>query len=88
MRDAMSLQVTMQDYRNEVKEFFSGDELLAAEVEFALKTAEKERKMAEQMEEQMEHCSLTGDARTPTAQVRTQHTLTSLTGKTLCVWNN
>ncbi len=59
----------MQDYRNEVKEFFSGDEQLAAEVEFALKTAERER----EMEEQMENCSLTGDARTPTAQVRTRH---------------
>ncbi len=59
----------MQDYRNEVKEFFSGDEQLAAEVEFALKTAERER----EMEEQMENCSLTGDTRTPTAQVRTQH---------------
>ncbi|KAE8280284.1 Condensin-2 complex subunit D3 Non-SMC condensin II complex subunit D3 [Larimichthys crocea] len=74
LRDLMAyLQVTMQDYRNEVKEFFSGDELLAAEVEFALKTAEKERKMAEQMEEQMEHCSLTGDARTPTAQRSVQN---------------
>lgn len=59
----------MQDYRNEVKEFFSGDEQLAAEVEFALKTAERER----EMEEQMDNCSLTGDARTPTAQVRTHH---------------
>ncbi|KAI3363176.1 hypothetical protein L3Q82_011545, partial [Scortum barcoo] len=57
------LQVTMQDYRNEVKEFFSGDEQLAAEVEFALKTAERER----EMEEQMDKCNLTGDGRTPTA---------------------
>ncbi|XP_074503106.1 condensin-2 complex subunit D3 [Sebastes fasciatus] len=65
LRDLMAyLQVTMQDYRNEVKEFFSGDEQLAAELEFALKTAEKER----EMEEQMDNCSLTGDARTPTAQ--------------------
>lgn len=61
-----SNQVTMQDYRNEVKVFFSGDELLAAEVEFALKTAEKER----EMEKQMENCNLTGEPRTPTAQVR------------------
>ncbi|XP_031735143.1 condensin-2 complex subunit D3 isoform X2 [Anarrhichthys ocellatus] len=60
------LQVTMQEYRNEVKEFFSGDEQLAAELEFALKTAAKEIKMVEQMD----NCSLTGDARTPTAQVR------------------
>ncbi|XP_070772267.1 condensin-2 complex subunit D3 [Enoplosus armatus] len=65
LRDLMAyLQVTMQDYRNEVKVFFSGDEQLAAEVEFALKTAEKER----EMEEQMDNCSLTGGARTPTAQ--------------------
>ncbi|XP_041803855.1 condensin-2 complex subunit D3 [Chelmon rostratus] len=69
LRDLMAyLQVTMQDYRNEVKEFFSGDEQLAAEVEFALKTAEKER----EMEEQMDNCSLTGDARTPTAQCSVQ----------------
>lgn len=59
----------MQDYRNEVKEFFSGDEQLATEVEFALKTVEKER----EMEKQMDNCSLSGDARTPTAQVRTHH---------------
>nr|XP_046258478.1 condensin-2 complex subunit D3 isoform X2 [Scatophagus argus] len=65
LRDLMTyLQVTMQDYRNEVKEFFSGDEQLAAEVEFALKMAEKER----EMEEQMDNCTLTGDARTPTGQ--------------------
>lgn len=59
----------MQDYRNEVKEFFSSDEQLAAEVEFALKAAEKQR----EMEEQMDNCSLTGDGRTPTAQVRTHN---------------
>lgn len=57
----------MQDYRNEVKEFFVGDEQLAAEVEFALKTAEKEK----EVEEQMENCNLTGEPKTPTAQVRT-----------------
>lgn len=59
----------MQDYRNEVKEFFSGDEQLAAEVEFALKTAEKER----EMQEQMRTCTLTPGAHTPTAKVRQQH---------------
>lgn len=58
----------MQDYRNEVKEFFSGDEQLAAEVEFALKEAEKER----EMEEQMDNCSLTGDAKPDGAQVSIQ----------------
>ncbi|XP_076025344.1 condensin-2 complex subunit D3 [Genypterus blacodes] len=63
LRDLMAyLQVTMQDYRNEVKEFFSGDEQLAAELEFALQTAEKER----EMEAQMNICSLGGDAKTPT----------------------
>ncbi|XP_034081160.1 condensin-2 complex subunit D3 [Gymnodraco acuticeps] len=65
LRDLMAyLQVTMQDYRNEVKEFFSGDEQLAAELEFALKTAEKER----EMEEQMDQCSLTRVSQTPTAE--------------------
>lgn len=58
----------MQGYRNEVKEFFSGDEQLAAEVEFALKTMEKEK----EMQEQMENCSLREErAKPPTAQVRT-----------------
>lgn len=55
----------MQDYRNEVKEFFAGDEQLAAEVEFALKTAEKER----EVREQMENCNVTPGAQTPTAKV-------------------
>uniref|UniRef100_A0A665T7H5 Non-SMC condensin II complex, subunit D3 n=1 Tax=Echeneis naucrates TaxID=173247 RepID=A0A665T7H5_ECHNA len=58
------LQVTMQEYRTEVKEFFSGDEQLAAEVEFALKTAEKEKEMMEQME----NCTLKGDPKPPPAQ--------------------
>ncbi|XP_015236877.1 PREDICTED: condensin-2 complex subunit D3 isoform X1 [Cyprinodon variegatus] len=61
LKDLMAyLQVTMQDYRNEVKEFFAGDEQLAAEVEFALNTAEKEREMAEKMES----CSLTANGPT------------------------
>ncbi|KAM4730294.1 condensin-2 complex subunit D3 [Anableps anableps] len=65
LKDLMGyLQVTMQDYRNEVKEFFTGDEQLAAEVEFALKTAEKER----ELQEQLESCSLTPGAQTPTAK--------------------
>lgn len=59
----------MQDYRNEVKEFFSGDEQLAAELEFALQMAEKER----EMEAQMNICSLAGDAKTPNTLVRTQN---------------
>lgn len=63
LKDLMGyLQVTMQDYRNEVKEFFSGDEQLAAEVEFALKTAEKEK----ELQEQMRTCTLTPGAHTPT----------------------
>ncbi|XP_057704666.1 condensin-2 complex subunit D3 isoform X2 [Corythoichthys intestinalis] len=48
------LRVTMQDYRDEVKEFFAGDDQLAAEVEFILKEAEKER----DMEKQMDNCNL------------------------------
>ncbi|XP_008288507.1 condensin-2 complex subunit D3 [Stegastes partitus] len=65
LRDLMSyLQVTMQDYRNEVKEFFSGDEQLAAEVEFALKTSEKDR----EMQKCMDSCSLTEKAKMPSAQ--------------------
>ncbi|XP_026164788.1 condensin-2 complex subunit D3 isoform X2 [Mastacembelus armatus] len=64
LRDLMAyLQVTMQDYRNEVKEFFSEDKHLAAEVEFALKMTEKEA-----MKEQMHNCTLKGDAKTTTAQ--------------------
>ena len=59
-------QLTMQDYRNEVREFFSGDEQLMAEVEFALTTADKEK----EMDEQMDTLTLTGDGKTPTAQVR------------------
>ncbi|XP_043992629.1 condensin-2 complex subunit D3 isoform X1 [Gambusia affinis] len=65
LKDLMAyLKVTMQDYRNEVKEFFAGDEQLAAEVEFALKTAEKER----EVQEQMENCSVAPGAQTPTAK--------------------
>uniref|UniRef100_A0A3Q1AYP7 Condensin-2 complex subunit D3 n=1 Tax=Amphiprion ocellaris TaxID=80972 RepID=A0A3Q1AYP7_AMPOC len=70
LRDLMAyLQVKMQDYRNEVKEFFSGDEQLAAEVEFALRTSERER----EMQKQMDNCSLTEKTKTPSAQVRTHH---------------
>ncbi|KAM9804090.1 condensin-2 complex subunit D3 [Neosynchiropus ocellatus] len=66
LRDLMSyLQVTMQDYRSEVKEFFAGDDQLAAEVEFAIKKAEEE----EEMEERMDNCSVAEDERTPAAQV-------------------
>lgn len=56
----------MQDYRNEVKVFFSSDEQLAAEVEFILKSAEKQR----ELEEQMVNCSLAGQSKTtPAAKV-------------------
>uniref|UniRef100_A0A3Q1H262 Condensin-2 complex subunit D3 n=1 Tax=Acanthochromis polyacanthus TaxID=80966 RepID=A0A3Q1H262_9TELE len=65
LKDLMAyLQVKMQDYRNEVKEFFSGDEQLAAEVEFALKMSERER----EVQKQMENCSLTEKTKTPPAQ--------------------
>uniref|UniRef100_A0A3P8NRI9 Condensin complex subunit 1 C-terminal domain-containing protein n=1 Tax=Astatotilapia calliptera TaxID=8154 RepID=A0A3P8NRI9_ASTCA len=65
LRDLVGyLQVTMQDYRNEVKEILSGDEQLAAEMEFALKIAEKERATVEQLDND----SLAGDGKK--AQVR------------------
>lgn len=56
----------MQDYRDEVNQFFSGDEQLAAEVEFALKMADEEREMLEQMET----CNLTRNAQIQQANVR------------------
>ncbi|XP_051936974.1 condensin-2 complex subunit D3 [Hippocampus zosterae] len=59
------LQVTMQDYRHEVNEFFAGDEQLAAEVEFVLKEAEKEH----ELENRMDNCSLNEDAKMLSAQV-------------------
>ncbi|XP_034021265.1 condensin-2 complex subunit D3-like [Thalassophryne amazonica] len=69
VRDLMAyLQVTMQDYRSEVKEFFSGDEQLAAEVEFALQAAEKDR----EMEELMEGCSLAAGTKNQSAQASVQ----------------
>lgn len=61
----------MQDYRNEVKEIFSGDEQLAAEMEFALKIAEKERATGGQLDDD----SLAGDGKK--AQVRAPCTSTS-----------
>uniref|UniRef100_A0AAQ5ZYB1 Condensin complex subunit 1 C-terminal domain-containing protein n=1 Tax=Amphiprion ocellaris TaxID=80972 RepID=A0AAQ5ZYB1_AMPOC len=75
LRDLMAyLQVRpvkMQDYRNEVKEFFSGDEQLAAEVEFALRTSERER----EMQKQMDNCSLTEKTKTPSAQLGLKNVL-------------
>ncbi|XP_077437958.1 condensin-2 complex subunit D3 [Vanacampus margaritifer] len=61
------LQVTMQDYRHEVKELFAGDEQLGAEVEFALKEAEKER----EMEMRLDNCNLSENPKmlTPQASV-------------------
>ncbi|XP_043098978.1 condensin-2 complex subunit D3 [Puntigrus tetrazona] len=44
------LQVTMQDYRSEVKELFAADEQLAAEVEYNLKQFEKEKQEKEQQQ--------------------------------------
>lgn len=64
LKDLMAyLQVTMQDFRNEVMEFFAGDEQLAAEVEFALKAAEKKM-------DKTESCSIEPAQKhnTPTAQ--------------------
>lgn len=45
-------QVTMQDYRSEVKELFAADEQLAAEVEYNMKQFEKQKQ--DQEEKQME----------------------------------
>lgn len=56
----------MQDYCNEVKEILSGDEQLAAEMEFALKIAERERATVEEVDND----SLAGDGKK--AQVRAQ----------------
>ncbi len=50
------LQVTMQDYRSEVKELFAADEQLAAEVEYNLKQFEKEKQ--QQMENQLSNFTL------------------------------
>lgn len=44
------LQVTMQDYRSEVKELFAADEQLAAEVEYNLKQFEKQKQQQEQLQ--------------------------------------
>ncbi|KAK7901548.1 hypothetical protein WMY93_018317 [Mugilogobius chulae] len=54
LKDLMAyLKVAMQDYKNEVKEFFAGDEQLASELEFALNEAEEQRMM-----EMIENCSI------------------------------
>uniref|UniRef100_A0A3Q4HSH9 Non-SMC condensin II complex, subunit D3 n=1 Tax=Neolamprologus brichardi TaxID=32507 RepID=A0A3Q4HSH9_NEOBR len=72
LRDLMGyLQVTLQDYRNEVKEIFSGDEQLAAEMEFALKIAERERATVGQLDDD----GLAGDGNK--AHVRAPCTSTS-----------
>ncbi|KAF4118849.1 condensin-2 complex subunit D3 [Onychostoma macrolepis] len=49
------LQVTMQDYRSEVKELFAADEQLAAEVEYNLKQFEKEKQEEEEEQQRMEN---------------------------------
>ncbi|TRY56494.1 hypothetical protein DNTS_008784 [Danionella cerebrum] len=53
------LQVTMQDYRSEVKELFAADEQLAAEVEFNLKQFEKEKQQQEQQQMENQLASFT-----------------------------
>uniref|UniRef100_A0A6Q2WXM1 Condensin complex subunit 1 C-terminal domain-containing protein n=1 Tax=Esox lucius TaxID=8010 RepID=A0A6Q2WXM1_ESOLU len=59
LKDLMGyLQLTMQDYRGEVKEFFAADEQLAAELEYNLKMYEKEL----ETEAQMAHGSIGGEA--------------------------
>ncbi|KAG7483568.1 hypothetical protein MATL_G00039750 [Megalops atlanticus] len=55
LRELMGyLQVMMQDYRNEVKDFFGADEQLATELEYDLKKFEKEQ----ELERQMANCSV------------------------------
>ncbi|XP_048839839.1 condensin-2 complex subunit D3 isoform X1 [Brienomyrus brachyistius] len=50
LKDLMGyLQVMMQDYRSEVKDFFAADEQLAAELEYDMKRFEKEQEMEQQM---------------------------------------
>ncbi|XP_053474967.1 condensin-2 complex subunit D3 [Ictalurus furcatus] len=50
------LQVTMQDYRSEVKELFAADEQLAAEVEYNLKMFEKQKE--QKLEQQLSSFTL------------------------------
>ncbi|KAJ7996928.1 hypothetical protein DPEC_G00223600 [Dallia pectoralis] len=58
LKDLMGyLQLTMQDYRSEVKEFFVADEQLAAELEYNLMMYEKELAM----EAQLSRCSIGGE---------------------------
>ncbi|XP_022537482.2 condensin-2 complex subunit D3 [Astyanax mexicanus] len=66
------LQVTMQDYRSEVKELFAADEQLAAEVEYNLKMYEKQKQQEqqEQLEQQLTNFTLSpspGNAATAAA---------------------
>ncbi|XP_066516034.1 condensin-2 complex subunit D3 isoform X2 [Hoplias malabaricus] len=62
------LQVTMQDYRNEVKELFAGDEQLAAEVEFNLKLFEKQKEQEQQeLEQQLSNFTLSPKPKGSTA---------------------
>ncbi|KAK6317290.1 hypothetical protein J4Q44_G00126900 [Coregonus suidteri] len=59
LKDLMGyLQLTMQDYRSEVKEFFAADEQLAVELEYNLKMYEEKEKE----QEMKAHCSLGEDA--------------------------
>uniref|UniRef100_A0A8C2GSV3 Condensin-2 complex subunit D3 n=1 Tax=Cyprinus carpio TaxID=7962 RepID=A0A8C2GSV3_CYPCA len=53
------LQVTMQEYRSEVKELFAADEQLAAEVEYNLKRFEKEKQQQEQQQMENQLASFT-----------------------------
>uniref|UniRef100_A0A8C1NZT2 Condensin-2 complex subunit D3 n=1 Tax=Cyprinus carpio TaxID=7962 RepID=A0A8C1NZT2_CYPCA len=70
------LQVTMQEYRSEVKELFAADEQLAAEVEYNLKQFEKEKQQEQQqMENQLANFTLSprrnvSPAQTPKSALR------------------
>ncbi|XP_060772642.1 condensin-2 complex subunit D3 isoform X2 [Neoarius graeffei] len=60
------LQVTMQDYRSEVKELFAADEQLAAEVEYNLKMFEKQKEQQE-LEQQLSSFTLSVGTKGSTA---------------------
>uniref|UniRef100_A0A8C7JMU8 Condensin-2 complex subunit D3 n=1 Tax=Oncorhynchus kisutch TaxID=8019 RepID=A0A8C7JMU8_ONCKI len=82
LKDLMGyLQLTMQDYRSEVKEFFAADEQLAVEMEYNLKMYEKE------MEAQMAHCSLGGDAASGGTPVSTRPRCPRTVQITFGIWS-
>ncbi|KAJ8347580.1 hypothetical protein SKAU_G00261690 [Synaphobranchus kaupii] len=79
LRDLMRyLQVMMQDYRSEVKDFFAADEQLAAELEYDLKRFE----MEQEMEQQLSACAITDrtSANSPSINTTPRAAMTSARG--------